>query len=135
MMKFLIRILAAFFPAAVSVQAASLALSAEDIRGPLFNINGIQITLTGAPSSPSLGMKLAEVAIQGKTWHKLHFSCDRFHTTRDAISCDNGALRLSESTPLPVTFHLSAPDQTPDVKILDVRIRNSAGKTDEGWKL
>jgi hypothetical protein len=34
-----------------------------------------------------------------------------------------------------VTFRLSAPDQTPDVKILDVRIRNSAGKTGEGWKL
>jgi len=135
MTKFLIRILAAFFPAVVSAQAASLTLSAEDIRGPLFNINGIQITLTGAPSSPSLGMKLSEVAIQGKTWHNLHFSCDRFHTARNAISCDNGALRLSESTPLPVTFRLSAPDQTPDVKILDVRIRNSAGKTGEGWKL
>ncbi|MBN9132260.1 MAG: hypothetical protein J0H48_02685 [Nitrosospira multiformis] len=135
MMKFLIRILAAFFPAVVSAQAASLALSAEDIRGPRFNINGIRITLTGAPPSLSLGMKLTEVAIQGKTWHNLHFSCDRFHAARDAIRCDKGALRLAESTPLPVTFRLSAPGRTSDVKTLDVRIRNSAGKTGEGWKL
>lgn len=135
MMKFLIRILAAFFPAVVSAQAASLALSAEDIRDPRFNINGIRITLTGAPPSLSLGMKLTEVAIQGKTWHNLHFSCDRFHTARDAIRCDKGALRLAESTPLPVTFRLSAPGRTSDVKTLDVRIRNSAGKTGEGWKL
>jgi hypothetical protein len=135
MMKFLIRILAAFFPVAVSAQAASLTLSAEDIRGPLFNIKGIQITLAGTPPASSLRMKLAEVAIQGKTWHNLHFSCDRFHTSREEINCNSGALRLSESAPLPVSFRLSVPGRTSDVKILDVRIRNSAGKTGEGWKL
>jgi hypothetical protein len=115
-MKFLIRILAAFFPAVVSVQAASLTLSAEDIRGPLSNINGIQITLAGAPPSASLRMKLAEVAIQGKTWHNLHFSCDRFRTSREEINCDSDALRLSESAPLPVSFRLSVPGRTSDVK-------------------
>src|SRR5687768_18573352 len=87
MMKFLIRILAAFFPAVVSAQAASLTLSAEDIRGPLSNVKGIQITLAGTPPASSLGMKLTEVTIQGKTWHTLHFSCDRFHTAREDIRC------------------------------------------------
>ncbi|HKX53698.1 MAG TPA: hypothetical protein VJM47_07845, partial [Nitrosospira sp.] len=109
MMKFLIRILAAFFPAVVSAQAASLTLSAEDIRGPLSNIKGIQITLAGTPPASSLGMKLTEVTIQGKTWHTLHFSCDRFHTAREDISCNDGTLRLSESAPLPVSFRLSVP--------------------------
>ena len=134
-MKFLIRILAAFFPAVVSAQAASLTLSAEDIRGPLSNVKGIQITLAGTPPASSLGMKLTEVTIQGKTWHTLHFSCDRFHTAREDISCNDGTLRLSESAPLPVSFRLSVPGRTSNVKILDVRIRNSGGKTGEGWKL
>lgn len=135
MTKFLIRILTAFFPAVVSAQAASLTFSAEDIRGSFSNIKGIQITLAGAPPASSLRMKLSEVAIQGKTWHNLHFSCDRFRTSREEINCDSGALRLSESAPLPVSFRLSVPGRTPDVKILDVRIRNSAGKMGDGWKL
>lgn len=134
-MKFLIRILAAFFSTAVSAQAASLILSAEDIRGPLSNVKGFQITLAGTPPASSLQIKLAELVIQGNTWRNLHFSCDRFHTTEEEVNCNNGTLRLPGSTPLPVSFRLSVLGRTSDVKILDVRIRNSAGKTGGGWKL
>ena len=130
MMKILIKILPAFFSAFISVHAAPLVtLSADDVRSPLSDIKGVQISLTG-PQASSLDITLAELAIQGKTWRNVRFSCHRFRVNNGVIRCEDGTVRASGSAPLPVTFHFSSLDKT-----LKVELKTTSDKAGEGWRL
>src|SRR5688500_5925683 len=129
-MKFLIKILPAFFSAFISVHAAPLiTLSADDVRSPFSDIKGVQISLTGS-QAPSLDITLNELAIQGKTWRNVRFSCHKFRANDGVIRCEDGTLKALRSAPLPVTFHFSSVDKT-----LDVNFKATSAKAGEGWRL
>lgn len=130
MVKLLVTILPAWFAIVFSACAAPLiTLSVDDIHSPLLSARGIQASLTGSQAS-LLEIKLGEVAVQGKIWRNLRFSCHTFQFSQDLISCDDGVLRLSKSAPIPATFHYSSRD-----KMLDVKIQMTSDKASEGWRL
>lgn len=130
MIKLLVKILPAFFIAISSAYAAPLiTLSVDNVHSPLLNAKGIQVSLAG-PRASVLEITLGEVAVQGKIWRNLRFSCHTFQFSGDLISCDDGVLRLSKSAPIPATFHYSSRDKT-----LDVKIQITSNEASEGWRL
>src|SRR6188768_1126774 len=101
MIKLLVKILPAFFIAISSAYAAPLVtLSVDDVHSPLLNAKGIQASLAG-PRASVLEITLGEVAVQGKIWRNLRFSCHTFQFSEGLISCDDGVLRLSKSASIP----------------------------------
>ena len=130
MIKLLVKILPAFFIAISSAYAAPLiTLSVDDVHSPLLNAKGIQASLAG-PRASVLEITLGEVAVQGKIWRNLRFSCHTFQFSEGLISCDDGVLRLSKSASIPATFHYSS-----RAKTLDVKIQMTSNEASEGWRL
>ena len=129
MVKLLVIILPAFFIAISSAYAAPhITLSVDDVHSPFLSIKGIQASL-GGPRASLLEIKLGEVAVQGKIWRSLRFSCHTFQFSEELISCDDGVLRLFKSAPVPATFHYSSRDKT-----LDVKIQMTSDEASEGWQ-
>lgn len=130
MVKLLVIILPALFITTLSAYAGPLiTLSADDVHSPFLNAKGIRVSLTG-PQASLLEIRLDEVAIQGKVWRDLHFSCHKFQVANDWIRCEDGVLKLSGSAPLPVSFDFSSRNKT-----LDVKITTGARGAVAGWRL
>ncbi|BCT68767.1 hypothetical protein [Nitrosospira sp. NRS527] len=130
MVKLLVIILPALFIGTLSAYAGPLiTLSADDVHNPFLNAKGVQVSLTG-PQASLLEVRLDEVAIQGKVWRNLHFSCHKFQVANDWIRCEDGVLKLSGSAPLPVSFDFSSRNKT-----LDLKITTGAKGAVAGWRL
>ncbi|HEY6043862.1 MAG TPA: hypothetical protein VIU43_03090, partial [Nitrosospira sp.] len=126
----LIKILLIFFVGIYAAHAEPpISLSAGDVHSPLFHVKGIQLSLAGTKAS-ALNVQVNEVAIQGKVWRNLNFSCPRFQFADGLIRCGEGVLRLSRSVLLLVTFTFSFRDQT-----LDLKIRTNSRINKEDWRL
>jgi hypothetical protein len=77
-----------------------------------------------------LEVKLGEMVVQGKSWRDVRFSCVKFQIAGGAVRCEEGVLRVSRSTPLPVAFLFSSADKT-----LDVQLKATTNAVSEGWRL
>lgn len=130
MIKLLVIILPAFLAATFSAHAdPAITLSVDDVRSPFLNAKGIQASLTG-PKASLLEVQLGEVAVQGKVWRDLRFSCHKFQVADGLIRCDEGVLRLASSAPLPVSFRFSSRHKT-----LDIKIQTASNEGSEDWRL
>ena len=130
MIKLLVTILPVSFAVIFSAYAApQVTLSLDDIRSPVFSAKAIQVSLTG-PQMSLLEVKLGEVAVQGKTWRNLRFSCHTFQFSQDFISCDDGVLRLPKSAAVPAAFYFSSLNKT-----LDLNLGTTSNEGNEGWRL
>ncbi|SCX62686.1 hypothetical protein [Nitrosospira sp. Nsp1] len=130
MVKLLVIILPALFIVTLSAYAGPLiTLSADDVHSPFLNAKGVRVSLAG-PQASLLEVRLDEVAIQGKVWRDLHFSCHKFQVANDWIRCEDGVLKLSGSAPLPVSFDFSSRN-----KILDLKITTGARGAVADWRL
>ncbi|SHL18010.1 hypothetical protein SAMN05216428_101360 [Nitrosospira sp. Nsp11] len=130
MIKLFVIILPALFIGTLSAYAGPLiTLSADDVHSPFLNAKGVQVSVTG-PQASLLEVRLDEVAIQGKVWRDLHFSCHKFQVANDWIRCEDGLLKLSRSAPLPVSFDFSSRNKT-----LDIKIKTASGGAAAGWRL
>ena len=130
MIKLLVTILPVSFAVIFSAYAApQVTLSLDDIRSPVFSAKAIQVSLAG-PQMSILEVKLGEVAVQGKTWRNLRFSCHTFQFSKDFIRCDDGVLRLSKSVTVPAAFNFSTLNKT-----LDLNLSTTSNEGNEGWRL
>jgi hypothetical protein len=130
MVKLLVIILPALFIVTLSAYAGPLiTLSADDVHSPFLSAKGVQVNLTG-PQASLLEVRVDEIAIQGKVWRDLHFSCHKFQVANDWIRCEDGVLKLSQSAPLPVSFDFSSRNKT-----LDIKITTASKGAIAGWRL
>ena len=130
----MVKLLVAILPASLAIILSAYAdpqitLSLDDIHSPILNAKAIQVRLT-VPQMSLLEMELGEVAIQGKIWRNLRFSCHTFQFSKDLISCDDGILRLPKSAAIPAAFRFSSRN-----KSLDVKIRTTSKEGSDGWEL
>jgi len=132
MRKLFVWMMLAFLASALAAYAdPKITLSLDDIQSPTFNVKTIQATLTG-PQMSLLEVRVGEVAVQGKIWRDLRFSCRKFQLASGSIRCDDGVLQLPKSAllpplpPLPVAFNYSSRDQT-----LELSIKPASG---ENWR-
>lgn len=105
--------------------ASQVTLLLDDIHGSAFDAKAVRVSVN--QSASLMEVRLGEVVLQGRTWRNLQFLCHSFRTGDNAVQCDRGLLKLSESTSVPVVFSLSFRK-----KILEVSIRP---EPDEHWKL
>src|SRR5688500_17627418 len=106
-----------------------ITLSIDDVRHPLLKTAGIQASLTGSKES-LLDIQLDEVAIQGKVWRGLRFSCHKFQIDDGLVRCDEGVLTSATSAPLLISFQFSSRHKT-----LDIKIQTSSSEGRESWTL
>ncbi len=109
---------------------ARVTLSADAVQASFLDFRGVQVSLSGSPA-PVVEITLDEIAIEGRRWRNLHFSCPVFQVSGGMVRCDDGVLRIAKSEPLHVAFRFSAPDNT-----LQAAIRDMPGHAEGGgWKL
>jgi hypothetical protein len=106
-----------------------ITLSIDDVRSPFLNTTGVQASLTASKES-LLDVQLDEVAIQGKVWRGLRFSCRKFQIDDGLVRCNKGVLTSARSAPLLISFQFSSRHKT-----LDVKIQTSSNEGSEDWSL
>lgn len=70
-------------------QAAELSLSAGDIVAPDFSARGIALTL---PQDGSAELRVDELHVQQREFHKVRLHCARFDLSASGMSCRGGSL-------------------------------------------
>lgn len=108
---------------------ARVTLFADVVQASGLSSKGVQVSLAG-PRASVMEISLDEIMIEDRRWRDLRFSCPVVHVDGGMIQCDDGMLRIGRAASLPVSFRLSAPDNT-----LQAVIRNNPGSGKGSWRL
>ncbi len=90
---------------AAPVHAAQIALNIADISAPSFAARGVQMTL---PEDGSAELRVAELHLAGKIWHKVRVRCAGFSLSSARVTCRQGRLDAAPDLPFAFSYEFSS---------------------------